>query len=308
MKCLICGNEKENSCFMVKEMQQGLREEFEYVECSNCGCLFIKDIPSNMDKYYDNNYAPHKNQTTIKNKIKDKIYAMYLDDNKVIKLIKGNNVSITTKFWNNLISSGAMRKNSSILDIGCGDGNFLDILKKAGFKDLTGMDLFIDEENMIGGITIYQSSLEDFKPNRKYDIIISNHAVEHMDKQLESFKCFENLVKDDGMIIIRIPIKSKPIWEKYGVNWYQLDAPRNFFLHTIESIKILCSKTNLVIEDIIFDSYDNLFINCEKYSKNLSPRDAEWNTFKLDQMVIDELQNEIRRLNKNNEETKLFLY
>lgn len=122
-----------------------------------------------------------------------------------------------------------------------------------------------------------------------------------MDNQLESFKCFENLVKDDGMIIIRIPIKSKPIWEKYGVNWYQLDAPRHFFLHTIKSIKILCSKTNLVIEDIIFDSYDNLFINCEKYSKNLSPRDAEWNTFKLDQKVIDELQNEIRILNKNNE-------
>ena len=39
-----------------------------------------------------------------------------------------------------------------------------------------------------------------------------------------------------------IPVKSQTIWEKYGVNWSQIDAPRHFFLHTIKSFKILCSK------------------------------------------------------------------
>ena len=60
------------------------------------------------------------------------------------------------------------------------------------------MDLFIDEENMTLGIKIFQSSLKDFKPNRKYDLITSNHSFEHMDNQLENLKCFENLVNDDG--------------------------------------------------------------------------------------------------------------
>ena len=58
MKCPICDNDKENKSFFIKEMQQGLREEFEYIECSNCGCLFIKEIPENISKYYDINYAP----------------------------------------------------------------------------------------------------------------------------------------------------------------------------------------------------------------------------------------------------------
>ena len=301
MKCPICDNNKENKIFLVKEMQQGFREEFEYVECSNCGCLFIKEIPNNICKYYDTDYAPHVNKTTTIDKFKEKIYALYLSNNKLIHLIQGDNVTNTTKFWNSLVAKNIINKNSSILDVGCGDGKFLSILKKGGFKDLTGIDLFIDDENIPSDINIIQSSLENFKPNHKYDLITSNHSFEHMDNQLENLKCFENLVNDNGIVVIRIPVKSEPIWKKYGVNWFQIDAPRHFYLHTIESFKILCSKTNLSIEDIIFDSYDTIFLNCEKYSRNISMRDKEWNTFKLDDKTMNQLKSEIRALNENNE-------
>lgn len=185
--------------------------------------------------------------------------------------------------------------------MGCGDGKFLTVLKKGGFEDLTGMDLFIDEENMLKGIKIFKSSLEEFKPKRKYDIVISNHSFEHMDNQLKNLKCFQNLVEDDGIIVIRIPIKSQPIWEKWGVNWFQIDAPRHFFLHTLKSFKILCSKTDLVISDVVFDSYDSIFSCCDRYSRDISMRDEEWNTFKLDDETKNQYINEIRELNNNNE-------
>ena len=301
MKCPICNNDDKNQSFMVKELQQGFREEFEYIECGNCGCLFIKEIPQNINKYYDSDYAPHNNKNTIRNKIFNKVYSMYITDNKFIKSFIGNNVGNVTLFWNNLIKSGAMNKDSSILDIGCGDGNFLNILKKAGFKDLTGMDLFIDEKNMRDGIKIFQSALEDFNPKRKYDVIISNHAFEHMDNQLINLKCFENLIKPNGIIIIRIPVKSEAIWNKYGINWYQIDAPRHFFLHTIESFNILCNETNLIIDDIIFDSGDDCLINNEKYMRDISMRDPEWKTFKLDKKTTKKLKEEIKSLNSNAE-------
>lgn len=301
MKCPICDNNQENLSFFIKEMLQGFREEFEYIECSNCGCLFIKEIPENMNKYYDINYAPHVYKKTFIEKIKNRIYALYLSDNKIIKLIQKNNVTITTKFWNSLSSNRIINKNSSILDVGCGDGDFLITLKNGGFKDLTGIDLFIDKKNMKKNIKIYQTSLEDFKPNRKYDLIISNHSFEHMDNQLKNLKCFENLLNDNGTIVIRIPVKSKAVWEKYGVNWFQIDAPRHFYLHTIESFKILCSKTNLVVEDIIFDADERSFIHSEKYKKNISGRDSEWNTFKVDDKKMNQIKNEVKILNEKKE-------
>ena len=98
MKCPICNNDKNNLEYNVKEMQQGFREIFKYVECSNCGCLFIKYIPKDISKYYDIDYSSHNHNMTIKDKILDKIYGMYLANNKLIKLIKGKNVMIVSKF------------------------------------------------------------------------------------------------------------------------------------------------------------------------------------------------------------------
>ena len=122
MKCPLCNNSKNNKIFKVKEMQQGLREEFEYIECSNCGCLFIKDIPENISKYYDSSYAPHNNRNSIKNKVYDTVYSMYLKDNKLISYVLNDSFSIATNFWKDLITSGVMNMNSSILDVGCGGG------------------------------------------------------------------------------------------------------------------------------------------------------------------------------------------
>lgn len=122
-----------------------------------------------------------------------------------------------------------------------------------------------------------------------------------MDNQLENLKCFENLVNDDGTIVIRIPVKTKPVWEKYKENWLQIDAPRHFFIHTIKSLKILCDKTNLIIEDIIFDSNEDIFLGCEKYARDISMRDEEWNTFKLDSETDKQLRNEVKKLNEKNE-------
>ena len=299
MKCPICNHDKDNQIFNIKEMQMGLREEFEYVECSNCGCLFIKEIPEDIGKYYDSDYAPHKHEDNYLDKFSKKLMGMYISNNAFIKLIFDKRVSITTKFWNSLVDKKFVNLNSQILDVGCGDGNFLNILKKGGFKNLTGIDLFIDSENILDGITIYKSSLEDFKSNKKFDLIVSNHSFEHMDNQLINLQCFENLVKKDGTIVIRIPIKSDFFWKTYGVNWYQIDAPRHFFLHTIESFKILCSKTNLKIVDIICDSYDYCMINCEKYSRDISTRDEKWSTFELDKNTRDNIKKKTYELNVN---------
>lgn len=168
MKCPICGEDNDNQIFKVKEMQMGLREEFDYVECSNCGCLFIKEIPADISKYYDTDYVPHmKHQYDLFEKFSKKLFGMYISNNSIIKILFDNKVTITTKFWNSLVDKKLLNLNSSILDVGCGDGDFLNTLKKGGFKDLTGIDLFIDDENMLDGITIHKTSLEDFKSEKK---------------------------------------------------------------------------------------------------------------------------------------------
>lgn len=297
VKCPVCGNNDNNS-FIVKELMIGLREEFEYVECSNCGCLFLIDVPDDLSKYYDSDYGPHQNSNTFKNRIINKIVGLYLSNSLgVSKIIPKSMAPPIAKLLNKLVSSNRINKNSSVLDVGCGQGTFLNYLKLGGFTDLTGIDLFMNEDEIIYDFNFIASSLEDFKTSKKFDLILSNHSFEHMDNQLINLKCFENLVSDNGLILLRIPIKSSFVWEKYGVNWYQIDAPRHLFLHTLKSFEILCSKTNLEIEDIIFDSSSLLFMCSEKYSRDISMRDEEWHTFKFNDEDKKYFKNQVQKLN-----------
>jgi hypothetical protein len=56
VSCRICANTKGNKRHLAREMMFGLRDEFEYVECANCGCLQIKEIPHNLSDYYPEAY------------------------------------------------------------------------------------------------------------------------------------------------------------------------------------------------------------------------------------------------------------
>lgn len=269
MECPICGNQKNKSYF-VKELQIGLREEFEYVECSMCGCLFLNKIPENISDYYDINYSPHQDRRTFKDKFLRKFVGMYLANGLFSCLVPKSIVPIFAQIWRKKVNEKYFNKNSSILDVGCGRGEFLSFLSSGGYSDVMGIDLFIDDENIPDDVDIVKTSLEEFNPSKKYDVIFSNHSFEHMENPLKNLKCYEKLLKKDGLIFIRIPIKSNYIWEKYGVNWFQIDAPKHLFLYTVESFKILASKTNLIVEDVIFDSSFLQFVNSEKYMNNIA--------------------------------------
>lgn len=59
MICKICGNTKDNKVFKAKEMMFGTGDCFDYIECSNCGCLQISQVPDNLGDYYPKNYSSH---------------------------------------------------------------------------------------------------------------------------------------------------------------------------------------------------------------------------------------------------------
>lgn len=61
-------------------------------------------------------------------------------------------------------------------------------------------------------------------------------------------------------------------WEKYGIKWVQVDAPRHFYLHSIKSMELLVNKTHLKIDDIIWDSTSFQFWGSEQYLKGIPLR------------------------------------
>ena len=270
MICKICGNSENNKEFKIREMMFGFRDEFTYFECLRCDCLQIAKIPENMSKYYPLSYYSFKKVGNSKNflrqilKVKRDKYTLFKKDfvGKIISKRYPN-------MFFDTISRIGLNYNSKILDVGCGAGNFLYSLSKIGFKNLVGVDPYLRKSTKEWNVKIYNKSIRKLPDNEKYDFIIFNHSFEHIYEQLQTLIKVYKLLPEDGVCLIRMPIKTDYIWNCYGINWVQIDAPRHFFLHTLKSFELLVKKSGLSIQDIVFDSTEFQFWGSEKYKRDI---------------------------------------
>jgi len=264
LKCKICGNSENNTPFIARELMYGLKTEFNYFECGNCGCLQIETIPEDMSSYYPSDYLSFKSPTFYK---KAKKYKTYFKK-KVARYYTGsfNLVGfIMSFFFENQfpwIKPGFTNLKSKILDIGCGTGKLLLTLQRFGYENLTGIDPFQEDIFYDNKVSIYKKYVFDL--DDKFDLIMLHHSFEHMEFPEKVLIKLASIIEDNGCILIRIPLAGSYAWRKYKTNWVQLDAPRHFYLHTIKSMSMLAEKSGLKLEDVKFDSNSFQFIGSEK--------------------------------------------
>ena len=96
-----------------------------------------------------------------------------------------------------------------------------------------------------------------------------HHSFEHLPNPIEALEAVYRLLPPNGECMIRIPLVSSEAWKKYGTHWVQLDAPRHFFLYSVESLKVLAEKTKFQIREIVHDSNESQFWGSEQYLKGI---------------------------------------
>ncbi len=273
-RCRICNNEKDNKIYIIREMLFGLRESFEYIKCNSCGCLQIKEYPKNISKYYPDNYSAYRKES----KISDNKFIFYLRHKK-LKYCLNNEFSIIGFLLGKSLGCGFEKRlkpakvdyDSKILDVGTGVGNRLILLRKKGFNNLTGTDIFIKEDIFYpNGVKVFKKDIKEI--DEKYDFIMLNHSLEHMPNQLDVLKQLYRILKPEKYILIRIPVVSSFAWQKYNVNWVGIDAPRHYYLHTLKSMEILVNRAGFLLREIKHDSTEFQFVGSEQYIKNIPLR------------------------------------
>jgi SAM-dependent methyltransferase len=279
MKCKICSNEENNTPYVLREMMFGTKEVFDYFQCSNCGCIQIKEVPQNLGDYYPSNYYSFSDSTY---KVKKLNYFKKLQYEHLSGLrpsLLGAIVSYKYKsgfadVYKWCKSMNMNDKNAKILDIGSGGGELLKRLEVLGFTDLTGSDPFIEKDVYLSdNLRLLKKDISDLEG--KYDIIMLHHCLEHMDNHAEVLTQLDGLLADNGHLLIRIPVYSKPLFDKYGVDLVTLDPPRHLFIHSLKSITYLLEKHGFYI---LYSYYDaNVFdiIASEQYQRDIELFDKE---------------------------------
>lgn len=152
-----------------------------------------------------------------------------------MKILLNNNYQFLTIIVKELIKKDLIPKNPKILDFGCGRCDLLKNLK----KELPSANLY--------GVDIYKNSQEfqdlsyrkedffikDIKPyekfsfSTKFDLIITNQVLEHIQNLKAIYEHFDHLLSKDGKIIACFPVKEiyiEPHLKIPFIHWIKKDS------------------------------------------------------------------------------------
>ena len=102
--------------------------------------------------------------------------------------------------------------NFKILDIGCGFGTLLTIIKqKHPSTTVSGIELNkndVDTAKTLFGLDLFYGTLEKFykeQSEQKYDLIILHHTFEHFADPLAELARIKDLLTSEGLLYIAVP-------------------------------------------------------------------------------------------------------
>jgi 2-polyprenyl-3-methyl-5-hydroxy-6-metoxy-1,4-benzoquinol methylase len=166
---------------------QESRMSYEILECLNCGLVFVNPQPQSTDlcSHYGNNYFEPWTHPKIKNR-REKIFK---------------------KRWEKVKSY--VKQKGTLLDIGCGCGEFLYFAKEDGWS-VYGTEISNFSSNYISKMyridTISIGNLEDISyPSGFFDVITIWHVLEHLTNPRRTLEEVSRIIKKNGLLVIAVP-------------------------------------------------------------------------------------------------------
>lgn len=141
-------------------------------------------------------------------------------------LNKGNEGYYPADKWEHKYAISQINKGAKVLEIGSGDGFFLEQLKKAGL-DAIGLELNLDAiaKGEKKGLRIYNEMIEDHANAHagEYDVVCCFQVLEHIYNVKSFLDAGIKALKKGGKLIIGVP-NNNP-WLFKQDKWHTLNLP-----------------------------------------------------------------------------------
>lgn len=273
MICRICGSNSISETFIAKEMLQGSREPFEYFVCDNCSTVQISSTDLDMTKYYNSSYYSLSNDNSKQSNLFVRIRNRHVFQRK--NGLFGNLLQYLFPIYKEHAIIGSLVKSDTrILDIGCGNGDFLKLMHSVGYQYLTGIEPYLtDSIKLDTHFHLIKGNLHSINSN--FDLIRLHHVFEHVSDPVTTLNQIYQLLDDEGIVVLTIPIADY-VFSNYKHNAYLIQAPHHFQLFTISGIVKLVEKNNFKINSVFRNAkgISNWIYISELWKRNISQQEA----------------------------------
>ncbi|MFX0095649.1 MAG: class I SAM-dependent methyltransferase [Candidatus Hodarchaeota archaeon] len=275
--CPLCGNEKLNFLFygidrLLNKQPVVKGEKYGICKCKRCNFVFTNPrVPKNrINLYYCDSYPFVIDQRSILNLKPEELHNPFQETKKAIfSQVYGFD------FFNSHLPSFSKKKlqylsrkrkyrfnmldfdgeNRKVLDIGCGIGTDLCILKSRNW-DARGIE---QSETAVEicrkrNLLVIRGDILSVEINDLFHVVTLNHVLEHLYHPKKVLKRIHDILEPGGALLIQIPRMDSIFPKIFRSYWFPLDLPR----HVSHFSKHIVTK---LLEDIGFR-----IISCFTYS------------------------------------------
>ena len=260
MKCPVCHDPTTVPAFTCRDTYlETTTRTFRLSRCAACESLFLdpQPEPDELDSFYPPTYWWKSSSTVLK-----RLEAFYR------RAVLRDHLAFIAAAAANLPSN---ERRPRLLDVGCGPGTLLGLLKVNGFEVL-GLD-YSSEAAAIAlaenGVKVIVGSLERAAlEDASFDLVTLFHVMEHVTNPQTLLAEVRRILKADGRVIIQVPNIASWQFRLFGEKWYGLDVPRHVIDYSDKSIQQLLTHEGFSIHRV---RHFNLRDNAQALASTLLP-------------------------------------
>ena len=259
-------------------------DRFDYQQCTSCDFIFQHPLPSpaQISAFYPNDYDVYEEGSRLK-----KISRF---SKSILKKYYGY-THLKTSLLTDLLSSISRRSNSDysipfvadgcLLDVGCGNGRFLDGMKKLGWR-VKGVEFNEHAVSVcrLSDLDVHHGDLLSAKfQEDSFDVINVSHVIEHVPDPVPLFAELAKILKPGGILIIKTPNSRALGRAWFSNNWFPNEVPRHIYLFSEKNLRAIGDACGLELEQIRTRTSVKIILNSIDYvtgNKHTPSKKVKW--------------------------------
>jgi SAM-dependent methyltransferase len=236
--CDYCGESKDQTLLTLPDLISNTSDHvFRIAKCRGCDLIYLNPRPYEWDlpTYYPEHYAP---------------FSRSKPGNLARSWLHSRSVSELSSF---------LSSPKRIVDVGCGTGELLEIVRNAGNSRIEGVEpspeaVRIARETR--NIPIHPGTLEQARfDSASIDTVLMSHVLEHLPSPSKTLREVARILKPGGAVIIWVPNANSFAARILGRYWMGWDVPRHLYSFTPGSLHKLLTAAELLPGKILHERH-----------------------------------------------------
>lgn len=260
--CLLCGRKGLSLYSLSHDGFSNVTGLWSVYNCPYDGLVWLNPRPriEEMQKIYEC-YFTHAVQdrqpNLLRRIIKEAILASafgYDKPNHIIPSILGKILNLIPPLKERVGTSIAWLKRQGkgrLLDIGCGNGEFLATMRTMGWK-VMGVEPDTDAAKIARehfDIPVRVGTFEEVTlPDDFFDAIVLRHIIEHSINPIRLLRKCKGILKPGGRLIVITPNIESLGYRFFKESWVHLDPPRHFYLFSCRTLKTCVERAGFCVD------------------------------------------------------------